>query len=75
MAESRGITIRFPQQLFDAIQRCADARKLPFAAVVVETCSDRLTKHGATISDRVKVLEQEVVALKKALSDKRESDS
>jgi hypothetical protein len=60
MAESRPITIRFPQKLFDAIKKCADARGKDFSKIVVETCEERYTKHEPTIADRVKVLEIKV---------------
>tara|TARA_R110000868_G_scaffold48030_1_gene156675 strand:- start:1058 stop:1258 length:201 start_codon:yes stop_codon:yes gene_type:complete len=60
MAESRPITIRFPQRLFAAIKQCADARGKSFGEVVVETCEERYTKHEPTIADRVKVLEEKV---------------
>ena len=67
MAESKGITIRFPHELFTAIAKCASARNVPFAKVVVETCEERLVKHAPTIGDRVRALEREVSELKAAL--------
>jgi hypothetical protein len=67
MAESKGITIRFPQALFSAIEKCAAARGKSFAKVVVETCEERLVKHAPTIGDRVRALEQDVLELKEAL--------
>lgn len=60
MAESRPITIRFPQKLFDAIKKCAESREKSFGEVVVQTCEERYTKHEPTIADRVKVLEEKV---------------
>tara|TARA_R110000868_G_scaffold61920_1_gene187693 strand:+ start:2720 stop:2914 length:195 start_codon:yes stop_codon:yes gene_type:complete len=53
-------TIRFPEFLESAIQKCAEARGISFSKVVVETCEERYTKHEPTIADRVKVLEEKV---------------
>lgn len=60
MAANKGITIRFPPKLFEAIQKCADARGKKFGAVVVETCEQKLIKHEPTLADRVEILEQKV---------------
>lgn len=67
MAESKGITIRFPQNLFDAIKKCADARGKGFGSVVVETCEERYVKHEPTIGDRVRALEKEISEIKARL--------
>jgi hypothetical protein len=72
MAESQGITIRFPKQLFDAIKRCADARGKKFGTVVIETCEERYVKHDPMLSDRVTKLEQQVSDIEARLESDRD---
>jgi polyhydroxyalkanoate synthesis regulator phasin len=58
MAESLGKTIRFPRDLLNAIQRCADAREISFSEVVVETCEAKYAEHS--LASRVTKLERQV---------------
>jgi polyhydroxyalkanoate synthesis regulator phasin len=58
MAESIVTTIRFPKELKIAIQKCADARKISFSEVVVETCEAQYNSHS--LPSRVAKLEQQV---------------
>jgi len=58
MAESKGKTIRFPEDLAIAIQKCADAREISFSEVVVETCEVQYNSHS--LPSRVAKLEQQV---------------
>jgi hypothetical protein len=58
MAESTGKTIRFPDHLLAAIQKCADAREISFSEVVVETCETKYASHS--LASRVATLEQQV---------------
>jgi len=72
MAESKGRTIRFPEDLANAIQRCADARstdtkKVTFSEVVVETCEAQYNSHS--LASRVTKLEQQVQSIEARLDD------
>jgi hypothetical protein len=70
MAESKGRTIRFPEDLANAIQRCADARKISFSEVVVETCEAQYNSHS--LASRVTKLEQQVQSIEAQLEADRD---
>jgi hypothetical protein len=72
MAESLGKTIRFPRDLLNAIQRCADAREISFSEVVVETCETKYSSHS--LASRVSTLEQKVSGIEARLDSDRDYD-
>jgi hypothetical protein len=71
MAESTGKTIRFPDHLLIAIQKCADARDISFSEVVVETCETKYSSHS--LASRVTKLEQRVSYIEARLDSDRAS--
>lgn len=70
MAENKGKTIRFPDQLAIAIQKCADAREISFSEVVVETCEAKYNSHS--LASRVTKLEQQVQSIEARLEADRD---
>lgn len=72
MAESKGKTIRFPDQLAIAIQKCADAREISFSEVVVETCEAKYAEHS--LASRVTKLERQVSDIETRLESDHDYD-